>query len=387
MPRVLAIDNDARMPRHHHQNTKARAADISRLLDPSYTKNARASTSSAAYVDRHGDLHDPDYRHFPVAQKRHIAARPRWELIDEDALADDDDGEWEQEHTHRHRDTSFSSYQQQQHRSPSSSYTFHPVPRHTHHTHHHHYAPHSFDSADTVLDSVDEHTYLTLSNKPCSSHNNSVTRIIRDIKTKHRRRSLDASSRKSSTTTASDLASSPFWYPSPTPETTVSAVSEIEEEEVEEEEGGQGEKRRCGLSAGKRREEEGAGEERHHRTLSKRRRSVASSNSNEPPHAKTRTRSPNRRHSSSSSSDSHSPSSNLHHHTNNTHSSSTSANHTFEYTPSTPSSASASVYGDHNSSWTPTCGQALRRQWQALSLSVRFGVFRAQRRVRSRLGL
>jgi hypothetical protein len=35
--------------------------------------------------------------------------------------------------------------------------------------------------------------------------------------------------------------------------------------------------------------------------------------------------------------------------------------------------------------YAPSCGQSLRRQWQALALSVRFGVFRAQRRVMRRV--
>lgn len=55
-----------------------RAADISRLLDPAYASGSSSSSSSTttpthhrhgqtrAYVDRHGDLHDPDYRDFPV---------------------------------------------------------------------------------------------------------------------------------------------------------------------------------------------------------------------------------------------------------------------------------------------------------------------------------
>jgi len=32
--------------------------------------------------------------------------------------------------------------------------------------------------------------------------------------------------------------------------------------------------------------------------------------------------------------------------------------------------------------WTPTCGQQFRRQWQAFALSVRFSIFRAQRRIK-----
>ena len=57
-----------------------RAADITRLLDPAYASGSSSSSSSTAspthhkhgqtraYVDRHGDLHDPDYRDFPVLQ-------------------------------------------------------------------------------------------------------------------------------------------------------------------------------------------------------------------------------------------------------------------------------------------------------------------------------
>ncbi|KAI0823596.1 hypothetical protein BC628DRAFT_1411601 [Trametes gibbosa] len=62
---------------HHHQySPSTRAADISRLLDPAYASSSSSSTVSAttpsphtqtrAYVDHNGDLHDPDYRDFPV---------------------------------------------------------------------------------------------------------------------------------------------------------------------------------------------------------------------------------------------------------------------------------------------------------------------------------
>jgi hypothetical protein len=40
------------------------------------------------------------------------------------------------------------------------------------------------------------------------------------------------------------------------------------------------------------------------------------------------------------------------------------------------------VEGD---TWTPTCTQALRREWQAVSLRIRFGVFRAQRKMKNRI--
>ncbi|KAJ2916973.1 hypothetical protein MD484_g3441, partial [Candolleomyces efflorescens] len=82
---------------NHH---RARS-DISRLLDPSYTTYAQQTTYSA-YVDAQGNMHDPDYRQFPLihqtsqysATRRTMNAtvtRPHWELVDEDALLHDDD--------------------------------------------------------------------------------------------------------------------------------------------------------------------------------------------------------------------------------------------------------------------------------------------------------
>ncbi|KAA1469285.1 hypothetical protein DENSPDRAFT_848781 [Dentipellis sp. KUC8613] len=68
---------------HHHHSSKyspsSRAADISRLLDPSYLSSSSTSSSPAsvsAYVDHHGDLHDPDYRDFPALP---TSRRPAWE--------------------------------------------------------------------------------------------------------------------------------------------------------------------------------------------------------------------------------------------------------------------------------------------------------------------
>jgi len=83
-----------------HTSNKHAAADLSRLLDPSYCS---ASTSkgnvSQAYVDPYGDLHDPDYRHFPTSfpssssssAKRHNSPRPHWDLALDNSNALEDD--------------------------------------------------------------------------------------------------------------------------------------------------------------------------------------------------------------------------------------------------------------------------------------------------------
>ncbi|KAF9261257.1 hypothetical protein L218DRAFT_961733 [Marasmius fiardii PR-910] len=39
--------------------------DLSMLLDPAYTRPRASSSQTRVYKDNHGDIHDPDYRHFP----------------------------------------------------------------------------------------------------------------------------------------------------------------------------------------------------------------------------------------------------------------------------------------------------------------------------------
>ncbi|KAI0310939.1 hypothetical protein OF83DRAFT_1178051, partial [Amylostereum chailletii] len=68
-------------PKRPHQSRDQRA-DISRLLDPTYLSHSSSSAASSpdsvhAYVDTDGDLHDPDYRDFPLLVP--AARRPAWE--------------------------------------------------------------------------------------------------------------------------------------------------------------------------------------------------------------------------------------------------------------------------------------------------------------------
>ncbi|KAL0946416.1 hypothetical protein HGRIS_012640 [Hohenbuehelia grisea] len=103
---------------HHHSkySPSSRAQDINRLLDPEYASGSQQHSSHTAYVDHHGDLHDPDFRHFPSAahththhrgspsrrsatqpSSHHAFARPQWELgsmyTDEYALDEEDEFE------------------------------------------------------------------------------------------------------------------------------------------------------------------------------------------------------------------------------------------------------------------------------------------------------
>ncbi|PSR77570.1 hypothetical protein PHLCEN_2v7760 [Hermanssonia centrifuga] len=88
---TLLPNHHHHLPLHHHHgqySPNSRAADISRLLDPAYTSSSSSSSGSSsrsssqqtqtrAYVDHHGDLHDPDYRDFPVLPTRQKPNAPR----------------------------------------------------------------------------------------------------------------------------------------------------------------------------------------------------------------------------------------------------------------------------------------------------------------------
>ena len=307
----------------HSKHSAARAADISRILDPSYSSSSASSSNMHAYVDRNGDLHDPDYRHFPIAHqpnssKRHSSqsnygynssSRPRWELIDEDALDLKDDDEYDVGEYPTHgrvnnkRPSSFSTYSRS---SPSYSpnYSYHPQPLINHNS-----PPHSttFDSDDTVFDEYEEfeHEAFVEKEKKESRKPNGVSHILKSTRTKfaspphntpshskERKRWSSASIPDDATTVTvlSTSANDSLYSPSPAahqhPLPLVSPQYQ-EKEEVERE----------------RSERTGRDLERE-------------------------------------------------------------------------------VEGE---SWTPTCTQALRREWQAVSLRIRFGVFRARRKLRTRI--
>ncbi|KZT19335.1 hypothetical protein NEOLEDRAFT_1183499 [Neolentinus lepideus HHB14362 ss-1] len=147
----------------HHSSSKhspSRAYDISCILDPTYASGSSSSQSSSspssAFVDTHGDLHDPDYRPFapyattnPTAKRRSapgggINVDHHWDTASDDDDADsDDDGNAsahgsDNERLHRHH--RFATYnhphlhqhhprQHDRSRSQSGSRTRHASPR------------------------------------------------------------------------------------------------------------------------------------------------------------------------------------------------------------------------------------------------------------------
>ncbi|KAG6811709.1 hypothetical protein H0H92_006166 [Tricholoma furcatifolium] len=275
-----------------------RAIHIDRLLDPAYSSSSYASSS--AYVDPTGELHDPDYRQFPISKptrrtSNYTPSRPKWETFDEEEDID------VQQFSPARRTTSFSSYQ---HSRPVYAYTYTPT----------YVASHSYDSGDTELDEEEDDAFGSTT-KP-----HTVSRIIsRTKELTRKRRSLDGASRRSTDSSPN----SPYFTPSSLPDTPASDD-------------------RRPLS----------------RTLS--------------------------RHSEPERTTSFTPlystSTSTHHRHSRSHA---YAHAQHEPTPAYTPSADA----EREPSWTPTCAQALRRQWQAVSLSVRFGVFRAQRKWKSRLAM
>lgn len=69
------------------KKTSRSGDDVSRLLDPLYSPSASSHSSSSSqtkvYIDPEGELHDPDYRHFP-----NVGGRKVPEALDDQILAD-----------------------------------------------------------------------------------------------------------------------------------------------------------------------------------------------------------------------------------------------------------------------------------------------------------
>ncbi|KAI0277709.1 hypothetical protein BGY98DRAFT_1097262 [Russula aff. rugulosa BPL654] len=88
LPMRLPLAPTTHQKRNLSHRQQAKAADVSRLLDPSYLSSSASSSPTSVYADTDGNLHDPDYRYFPVVAP--IPRRPAWERGGED---DDVDGE------------------------------------------------------------------------------------------------------------------------------------------------------------------------------------------------------------------------------------------------------------------------------------------------------
>ncbi|SRR6266702_6702706 len=56
-------------------NQDSRVADVSRILDSSYLSSSTSSSPTSVYADTDGNLHDPDYRHFPAVAPPRRPAR------------------------------------------------------------------------------------------------------------------------------------------------------------------------------------------------------------------------------------------------------------------------------------------------------------------------
>lgn len=281
-----------------------RAADISRLLDPSYSSSSSGSSSSThvhAYVDRHGELHDPDYRYFPVAApaKRttsphrataaayNMAARPRWELVDEDALDLEEEEDLFSARLHNTNNNN-----NKRHTRDRDSFSSHRAYTPTYPSH-----PHSFDSDDTVLDEYEDDDFAPRDRFPA---------LLRTTFSRDRKRR--ASSLLSDAPTPA-LTDASLVAPSPSP-----------------------------LA-------------QHHSLPA----SPLSPHSSLFAHYPVRTMS-RQQHEEEDK----------------------------EAREKEEREREVEEELERRTEWTPTCTQALRREWQAVTLRIRFSVFRTQRRIKNR---
>jgi hypothetical protein len=82
LPMRLPLAPTTHQKRNLAHRRQAKAADVSRLLDPSYLSSSASSSPTSVYADPDGNLHDPDYRQFPVVAP--LPSRPAWERGGED---------------------------------------------------------------------------------------------------------------------------------------------------------------------------------------------------------------------------------------------------------------------------------------------------------------
>ncbi|CAA7271093.1 unnamed protein product [Cyclocybe aegerita] len=340
-PHVHALSS----PHHSSHGSKrdSRAADISRLLDPAYRPSsssahphyAGTSASTSAYVDTHGDLHDPDFRHFPSPADRErfartrgasptkggrsrAAYRPHWERGDELALEDEDeDGMMRNEEDHQldadsayflshprytsptsRRSSGGASHHFRIHTSPSS-YSYAPSTG----TASSGYSP-TYSVTSTLPTSVDSgETVFSAEPSPFDS-----TEKEKEKRGLLKRRRFSKGEKEKERRASIDLA------PAVELSEKTNEEAEHDQERGQEEKEGQG--RRTSRDEG----------EREH-----------------PQHQR--------------------------------------ANNTDD----DEEEEDDDLLAGRGETGVPTCGESIRRQWQALALRFRFGVFRAQRRVRRRV--
>ena len=290
-----------------HSSSNKHAADLSRLLDPSYcsTSTSKGYVSPEAYVDPYGDLHDPDYRHFPnlsfpssstSSAKRQNSPRPHWDLaLDNSNTLDDDD-----------------------------------------------------------CDELDEEDSFFLSTSTAARPQNhsrySATRRIHD----RRPRESSFSTYNNTTTTTTNYYYSPHTTISTLPTSYGSEKTDLSRYSDTDE--GKSTKKRRRLSKGSREKEKdreglwggggsvgvaaaGGSESSYYRGSLERSRDLGATQEEE------------------------------------------------ESGDMRPSVTSPKRRTTSSSEYVPTCSQSLRRQWQAFSLRMRFGVFRAQRNFMRRVHL
>ncbi|TFK36401.1 hypothetical protein BDQ12DRAFT_249609 [Crucibulum laeve] len=353
---------------HCHSSTSAmkhtRAQDISRLLDPTYSSQSTSASSASVYVDHHGDLHDPDYRAFPLVntqqQKRRsggasgYGGRPRWELYDEDALDVDEDDELDEEllddsasfFSNTQRYSHGRSYPSSRRSSNTASSNSHTNLASSRRRYSRNYAPPSYPTPSyysTSASRYDSSPPTSYESDETMFHSHDGSLFLEEKEGKEKKGLLGKKSKTAKRHSAevkelNEKEDYPTSFPPTAPITLLSSRPSKGSISITH--------------------PSPARPEHHHRSSSFSLPPVPKSSSSSSPFL-----SDNERSSSHSSS----------HHS---HHDEDDEEHNDDEHDAEPAAA-------HE--WTPTCTQSLKRQWQAISLRFRFGVFRAQRRVKRRV--
>ncbi|KAJ8463672.1 hypothetical protein ONZ45_g17498 [Pleurotus djamor] len=225
---------------YYHNSSRyspsSRAADIDRLLDPAYSSSSPSSSSNAAYVDHHGNLHDPDFRHFPSyspTKRRSVSvnsahypySRPQWELgsaVDED---DDEEDVQERRYSNNYYNKRHSMYATSRYAPsyPTTTYTYISSPISS--------SPTSYSSEETALDDSPLDSSFLSDNEPQPLHRRCVSRL-RGSRTRHQSQTRDEKKRLSEKVDEAPVRRSIESTRSDT--RTLAAVEDQEEEEQEE---------------------------------------------------------------------------------------------------------------------------------------------------------
>ncbi|KAF8625743.1 hypothetical protein AX17_006770 [Amanita inopinata Kibby_2008] len=144
-------------------------ADISHILDPSYSPASAKQQPLAVYVDRHGYIHDPDYRQFPTIVPPNNQSQND---DDDDATAIDNDFYSHLTNAYNRAGNAYVNPRKRQNNQYSHIYAAYRSPYHYFSTPEptsSYSPPASYDSDATVFDEADDSPFVDESHSPVNT--------------------------------------------------------------------------------------------------------------------------------------------------------------------------------------------------------------------------